>query len=295
MCTYNGEKYLQDQINSILKQKGDFELKLIIREDGSSDRTIDILKGYETNPRVKIKFGNNKGPALGFMELLHGNKGYDFYAFSDQDDVWNPDKLLRGISKLSSKYGPSVYFANAQLVDAQLNPLNINVYKKSPQLDFKSLSCCGGILGCTIVFNNKIAKIIQNSKLPQKIIMHDFYVSEVCKMINGEVIYDPKCVMLYRQHENNVIGVSYGVFSKVTSRFKEIFSKPNVGVDEQAGDILTNYTEYLNVEKLRWLRKVKNYNNNFYTRLNLALSSDLRFVNKHQKLRIRFSILMGNR
>ncbi|MEE6659940.1 glycosyltransferase [Limosilactobacillus pontis] len=295
MCTYNGEKYLREQINSILNQNGDFQIALIIRDDGSNDRTLEILQEYKKNSKVKIEYGKNKGPALGFMELLYKNRGYDFYAFSDQDDVWKPNKLLKGISKLSSQKGPALYFANATLVDSELHSLNLNVYKKKPILDFRSLSCNGGILGCTLILNNALAKRIQHSNLPSKIVMHDFYVSELCKLINGSIIYDPESVMFYRQHGNNVVGVSYGFINKIISRIKDIYEKPDVGIDSQAGDLLVNYKQYFSIDKIRWLRKIQNYKANFYTRFSLAFNPGLKFVNRNQELKIRMSILMGNR
>lgn len=296
MSTYNGEKYLEKQLDSILSQKGDYSIEIIIRDDGSTDNTKNILKKYcKQYNNIRWYAGVSKGPALSFIELLRKNKGYDFYAFSDQDDYWLPNKLSRSIEKLMDEKA-SLYFANAMLVDSDLNLLNINVYKQSPKLDFKTLTCAGGILGCTLVLNNDLAKCIQNSNYPKKIIMHDFYISEVCAAIGKKIIYDPECVMYYRQHNNNVVGVSYGsILNKIISRVKSILNKPTVSISDQANDIYINYSQSINLENKEWLRLVRSYKSSLATRLKLAFTHETKFVNKNQAVKNRLSIMLGNR
>lgn len=92
MSTYNGEKYLKEQIDSILSQEG-VDVRLYIRDDGSSDRTTDILASYQEHKNVKIEKGNNLGFAKSFLTALDECDEADYYAFSDQDDVWEKDKL----------------------------------------------------------------------------------------------------------------------------------------------------------------------------------------------------------
>ncbi|MFR0601597.1 glycosyltransferase family 2 protein [Limosilactobacillus mucosae] len=296
MSTYNGEKYLEKQLDSILSQKGDYSIEIIIRDDGSTDNTKNILKKYcKQYNNIRWYAGVSKGPALSFIELLRKNKGYDFYAFSDQDDYWLPNKLSRAIEKLMNEKA-SLYFANAMLVDSDLNLLNINVYKQSPKLDFKTLTCAGGILGCTLVLNNDLAKCIQNSNYPKKIIMHDFYISEVCAAIGKKIIYDTEYVMYYRQHNNNVVGVSYGsILNKIISRVKSILNKPTVSISDQANDIYINYSQSINLENKEWLRLVRSYKSSLATRLKLAFTHETKFVNKNQAVKNRLSIMLGNR
>lgn len=296
MSTYNGEEYLEKQLDSILSQNGDYSIEIIIRDDGSTDNTKNILKKYcKQYDNIRWYTGVSKGPAMSFIELLRKNREYDFYAFSDQDDYWLPNKLSKAIDKMMHEKA-SLYFANAILVDSDLNLLNINVYKQSPKLDFKTLTCAGGILGCTLVLNNDLAKYIQNSNYPKKIIMHDFYISEVCAAIGKKIIYDPECVMYYRQHNNNVVGVSYGtILNKIISRVKSILNKPTVSISDQANDIYINYSQYIDLENKEWLRLVKNYKNSLATRLKLAFTHEVKYVNRNQAIRNRLSIMLGNR
>lgn len=96
MSTYNGEKYLKEQIDSILSQEG-VDVRLYIRDDGSSDRTTDILASYQEHKNVKIEKGNNLGFAKSFLTALDECDEADYYAFSDQDDVWEKDKLSTAV------------------------------------------------------------------------------------------------------------------------------------------------------------------------------------------------------
>ena len=92
MSTYNGEKYLREQIDSILGQRG-VEVSLLVRDDGSTDATLTTLDEYKESGRLDYYCGNNLGPARSFMHLLQNAPASDFYAFSDQDDKWMDDKL----------------------------------------------------------------------------------------------------------------------------------------------------------------------------------------------------------
>lgn len=129
MSTYNGEKYLKEQIDSILSQEG-VDVRLYIRDDGSSDRTTDILASYQEHKNVKIEKGNNLGFAKSFLTALDECDEADYYAFSDQDDVWEKDKLSTAIEILEeeSQSTPLLYCSALQRVDENLNPLHVQSY-----------------------------------------------------------------------------------------------------------------------------------------------------------------------
>ena len=120
MSTYNGEKYLREQIDSILGQRG-VEVTLLVRDDGSSDATLSILDEYKSSGLLDYYCGSNLGPARSFMHLLQNAPASDFYAFSDQDDKWMDDKLLAAITSMEGHESePALYFSQTQLVDAGL-------------------------------------------------------------------------------------------------------------------------------------------------------------------------------
>ena len=292
MSTYNGKEYIKEQIDSILNQKGEFSLDLLVRDDGSTDGTLDILNDYSRLGKLRWVKGENVGPAKSFIDLLIDNKGYDFYAFSDQDDVWNLDKIDRALIKIGGNLGPCLYCSNAELVDANLNSFGRNVYKQYPKLDLCTITCAGGALGCTMVFNKSLAEIVWMNSAPKKMVLHDFYMAVLCKAVGGKIIYDDYASMKYRQHGNNVVGVAATKKNIMNSRIKSIMCKKKVGIAEQCEDIL----RYSMADSSReWIEKVSMYKKNFIHRLALASSGKTHYINRNMSVKIRLSILFGNR
>lgn len=131
MSVYNGEFYLQEQIDSVLEQK-DIDVHLLIRDDGSSDNSVNIIKmnAYKDS-RVRLIEGENIGCTKSFMalckEALSCAVKYDFYSFCDQDDIWFENKLVKSVSVLSSfdSHAPCLYMATSIATDEKLNDLHI--------------------------------------------------------------------------------------------------------------------------------------------------------------------------
>ena len=132
LSAYNGEKYLEEQIRSILAQEHK-QLTLLIRDDGSTDHTIDIIKRYADNyENVAYYTGKNLGVQQSFFNLMkHADKTADFYAFADQDDVWMPDKITRAIALLEKESTdlPLLYASETKLVDEHLAELPVKIRK----------------------------------------------------------------------------------------------------------------------------------------------------------------------
>ena len=127
MSTYNGEKYLEEQIMSILDQ--DIQVHLYIRDDGSQDGTKGILKKYMNKENIFIRFSNNLGPQKSFINLIEWvGMGYDYYFFADQDDKWKPRKIKTAINFLTqNSYSlpkSKLYFSNVIMTDNKLEKLN---------------------------------------------------------------------------------------------------------------------------------------------------------------------------
>ena len=295
MSSYNGEKYIKEQIDSILNQVGDFQIDLWVRDDGSKDSTINILETYSKEGRISWYSGENLGPANSFLDLIRHCRDYDYYAFSDQDDYWLPGKIKRGIETLSACDDMAIYFSNAYVVDEKLNSSGRCVYKKLPKTDFYSLTCAGGIIGCTMIFNNKMAERVYNYPMPSRIIMHDAYLSVLCRAFGGKIFYDENPLMKYRQHRNNVVGVSVGLFSTIINRFKSSFIPSKVSIAEQCESILDVFTDELSDDKKKWLQKVSKYRNRFTDRLKLALSGKPSYINFNKSFFLRLAIFLGNR
>ena len=143
MSTYNGARFIREQLDSILDQTGEFELDLWVRDDGSTDGTKDILNDYESRGLLRWYTGENLGPAQSFLDLVRRTLGYDWYAFADQDDFWMPEKLswaLETLEKIdAARENAVLYFSNAELADEALSPLGRCVYKSTPRTDFRTV------------------------------------------------------------------------------------------------------------------------------------------------------------
>lgn len=294
MSTYNGEKYLREQIESILAQEIDAVVDLWVRDDGSTDGTHDILRLYESDNRLHWYIGENVGPAKSFLDLLKHCPDYDFYAFADQDDFWMSEKISVGIKCVEAENVPTLYVGNAELVDAELNSLGRNVYKHIPRTDFKTVACAGGLLGCTMIFNKQLACVIQDRKISEYMVMHDFFVALVCLAIGGKIIFDKNSYIKYRQHGNNTIGVPTNYLNTLKSRIADITRKAKISIAEQAQSVLNLYQDEIVDENKLWLKTIAGYRANLWCRIQLAFSIKTKYSSMNMAIKIRMAILLNN-
>lgn len=295
MSTYNGEQYIRQQIDSILAQQTDFEFELLVRDDGSTDATKEILQEYADNKKLKWFSGENLKPAKSFLSLLKAAQGYDFYAFADQDDIWHPNKLQYGVSAIADKEGPAMSFANARLVDAGGSYLGREVYKHRPCTDFYSLACGASILGCTVIFNKELASIVQREPLPDELVMHDAYISILCALFDGAIVYDSKPHMDYRQHGKNVVGTNWTKLDAVKDRLYKIIKPQKVSFATMAKNICELYPQAPNDKKLKFLKRVADYRSSFFKAAALAFDSKPQYDSLNMEITIRGAILFRNR
>lgn len=211
MSTYNGEEYLREQIESILAQE-DVDVTLYIRDDGSSDSTIEIVQEYQKkHSNIKLDVGNNMGVGNSFMQLVYDCPDeYDYYAFSDQDDVWLPEKLKKAVEMIEECEKPVLYCSNQVLVDKDLKIIGMR-HNQKPDISYKQIMCQNKITGCTMVWNKAMNDLLSEEKrrpTPEllRCRIHDVWVAMVAS-VSGIIKYDDKGYILYRQHENNVVGV----------------------------------------------------------------------------------------
>lgn len=260
MSTYNGEKYIKEQIESILKQE-EVEVFLLIRDDGSSDKTIEkIEKLADKNKNITFYKDENLGPARSFMELVNNSGEFSYYAFADQDDIWQPKKLISAINMLKEKKDkPALYMSALEIVDEKLNTIEIK--KVSGNYTFEGEIIKNFATGCTMCFNKKLRDIIK-SYTPNYIIMHDSWITRVCYAIGGEVIIDENTYIKYRQHSNNVMGYKDNALKKLKKQFKIAF-KDNISMREEIAKELKNgYEEMLTKQAKEVVDNLINYKQN---------------------------------
>lgn len=221
MSTYNGEKYIEKQIDSILHQEK-IEISLLIRDDGSKDKTIEILKGYELKypEKVRIIEGENKGIHKSFAELMDVAEVHDFIAFADQDDVWDSDKLVIAVSKLVGEKA-DFYSSASRLVDDSLNDLGkttANIRHNNHYMMTKSAVLTPGTQGCTIVLSKKFFELLRNKGIPDYY-GHDTWLTVVAYYL-VKCIYDESAHMAYRQHDNSWTGNRKHRFMQLVREFR---------------------------------------------------------------------------
>lgn len=225
LATYNGEKYIKEQMDSILSQTyKDFDL--LISDDSSKDRTREILNFYkETYTNIEVIQNEKKHSALyNFSNLVRYAKikgQYDYYMFSDQDDVWLEHKIEKSLSFIENQHNtiPTLIYTSKQYVDEELNNINWNI--KHEEVINQSLLIQNKTYGCTYLFNNALFNKLDND-ISSSFVNYDHYVA-IQALLYGEIYFLPEKTILYRQHINNVSGVikkpiwkRINVFSKYT-------------------------------------------------------------------------------
>lgn len=293
MSTYNGAKYLRDQIDSILNQKG-VKVELIVRDDGSRDETVEILKEYRKDGVLKFYNGDNLGPAKSFMNLVTNAPEATYYAFADQDDVWDDDKLLVGVQSLEKyKKEPALYYSNLRIVDKNLkffrcahDGMAVDDNKFSSLL----INYC---TGCTEIFNLNLMKILKKDKV-NYLCMHDWWVYTVCSFF-GKIVYDDVAHISYRQHGSNVVGMDlrHNIIKYFFIKVRRIlFDK----CDTRRLNAMSFYDIYgnmLNNHDRVIVNKLVTYKNGFFKKISLICDKDLK-TNSHLKnLFLCIVILLG--
>lgn len=273
MSTYNGGKFLTEQLDSVLKQEK-VNVNILVRDDGSSDNTISILEKYSAEKKLKWYSGENMGAKYSFMDLVKHAKGADYYAFCDQDDVWKPNKLYKAVRNIEDNNlnnRPMLYCSDYQLVDSNLKPLKENGHITSTSFACSLAgSCC---TGCTVVFNQKLLFFLKQY-MPNDLIMHDDWCHKVCLAIGGEVIYDSYKSLFYRQHDNNVDGGIHSMKSRFLNVIRRIISPDEIR-SKQLYELVDAYGNLMSPENLKLAYLILNYKKmNIINRIRLCMKSN---------------------
>lgn len=208
--THNGQRFLAEQLSSIARQVHE-DWRIFASDDGSQDATRDILAKAVAQlgeSRVRISTGPGCGFARNFLALVCDSsiKG-DFYAYCDQDDVWEPEKLDRAVAWLGavSEDTPALYCSRTRLVDefnrdAGFSPL----FHRAPGFANALMQNIAG--GNTMVFNDAARKLLLQAGSEVDVVSHDWWTYLVVTACGGRVFYDSHPTVRYRQHATNIVG-----------------------------------------------------------------------------------------
>ncbi|WP_024665952.1 glycosyltransferase family 2 protein [Pseudomonas syringae] len=251
MCTYNGAAYLREQLESFAAQTFS-DWVLYVSDDASTDDTLRILSDYQVlwgNQRLVIFNGPCKGFAENFISLVQRPEiEADYFAFSDQDDVWFSDKLQRSVNRLehldSSK--PALYCSRTRLVDADLKVIGVSpLFSKPPS--FKN-ALVQSLAGANTMLINQTARGLL-VRLPEHspLIAHDWLTYLLVTGCGGEVCYDAQPCLDYRQHSGNLIGANASTRDRLV-RFRKMLSGRFIEWNDANVAILKGMERVLTVE-----------------------------------------------
>ena len=291
LATYNGEKYLAELIESIIKQSHNNWL-LLIRDDGSKDKTMDIINGYCKKYPDKINLvkdlDRNIGVVKNFSRLINYSKS-NYIMFSDQDDIWLPDKIKLCLEKISTEETkhrqdfPLLVHTDLKVVDENLNVISEsfwNFKKLDPEKGSKigTALCHNVVTGCTVMFNKALKDNIKD--IPEKTIMHDWWLNLLAISL-GKVLYINTPTILYRQHSNNTLGA--GIDSSIKNNLMKLSNtdlikkyiakmrKINLDSQLQAKIILEMYKDRIDKDKRHVIEEYSNLANNSFFKRKLTI------------------------
>ena len=285
LSTYNGEKYLPELLDSVMAQK-DVLIDVLARDDGSKDKTVEILKKYD---RVQVYTGENLKPAKSFLDLILTADAYDYYALCDQDDVWKPEKVISAIEHIKDSNKPTLYSSAVEVVDRDLNFIRKSFTDnsfKDPLYDILTY----GTPGCTFVFNKALMQKLKEYK-PTTISMHDSWISFVCLAVNGLFYSEHEAYILYRQHDANVLGAQR---HSLKDTLAGIIKNKNVLRSDMAKEILKGYSYGMSPKTKEAFCVFAEYKENFRYKMRiLRLPYKKEKTSKRAFEKIKLRILFG--
>lgn len=269
LSSYNGEKYIAEQLDSILAQNfhdlEETELEILIRDDGSSDGTKNILNEYSNVHRnITWYTGKNMGPGKSFWDLVKNAPSADFYCFADQDDVWKSDKIENGVRHLLSEGTPEkplLYCSAVTVTDSNLKPLGFSITPATISTSAARALIYSLAPGCTYVFNNaarnEYIKYDEDKEFYQ---IHDWLAFRITALM-GKVIFDNESHMFYRQHGDNAVGAAPGHAGLHSAMMKiRSFARSKACLrSNSARSLLHVYGDELSAENKRLVHLIADY------------------------------------
>ena len=276
MTTYNPKKYLLEQLKSIYAQR-DVDVHVVIRDDCSTDKTFLELAKKEYS-FLLLEGKNNVGVGKNIQKLLQYayqyKQGYDYYAYSDQDDVWLENKLITAIQYLKqmNQVKPCVYYGNLLVVDENLSfshelfPRSIvkNTYGQSLAQVF--------MFACTSVFNYKTIVEIKDIDFSQVGFDTCLYYMGIWK---GDIFFDDVPHIQYRQHQDNVSGVKKKGISYLIGKLKNIQQIMTDKPFQKNSEFLIENFHLNTHEKYELIKMVANYKT-FFDRLKIIMNKEIK-------------------
>lgn len=272
MSTYQGERYLREQLDSLLLQS-ERDLRILVRDDGSKDRSREILAEYASrDSRLEFILGENLGVVGSFFELLRrSSPEAEVIFFCDQDDFWFPHKVARAREQLRAS-GADFYFSRLQYADTLLQRLGQSAEPR--RLSFESALVENVATGCSVAFTQRLRKLALKG-LPtetEHCLMHDWWLYLLATG-SGKVFWDSEPSLMYRQHGANVVGAHSDFWSIYATKWRRFWLRGAraARLSDQARLFEKAYAPLLVPSHAELVHAFVASKKNFFTRLAWAL------------------------
>lgn len=297
LSSYNGERFIAEQVESILAQK-DVITYITVRDDGSSDKTAEVVRKLQEKypERINLVLGENVGYRKSFLKLLPLAHPADYYAFSDQDDYWLPEKCIVAIKKLRTLDNPvALYGSGVIKTDEKLNVIGKTDSATMP-LTLESYFARQRLAGCTYVFTEKLREISSkfidmnypNYQMPD----HDFVVGS-CGFACGAVVLDHNQYIYHRRLDSSVTSGGAGIIKRIKVEYGLTFKRRNVQ-STMARELLARCGEMIPNEKRNFLSTVSGYGTDKELKHQLLSNEKFTTEIKMCDMETRLKVLLGN-
>jgi glycosyltransferase involved in cell wall biosynthesis len=291
MATYNGSKFIEEQIDSILlnfNKISEYYCQLLISDDCSSDNTQCLINRYVSKDnRVVFIDGSRKGGVINNFSYLINHCSADYVFFSDQDDFWLPNKMKIFMERFAEieKYSdePVLVHSDLSVVDKNLSPINISMFayqklNKNPNLSELILS--NSVTGCVMACNKKIIDGVKGTVI-DKSIMHDWFIALYAGTF-GVISFIDIPLILYRQHSDNQVGAKHINLKKLLNmhNFIDKINESRESISQSKNQLLLfaeKYKDSIDNKKLLSINcYLDSFRNGFFARINCFLINGYR-------------------
>lgn len=271
MSTYNGGENIIRQVESIINQEK-VDVSLLIRDDGSDDNTLKVLKKIEKDfDNVNVVYGKNIGWKKSFLDLVYqASLNYDYYGFSDQDDIWFSDKVSALINAMETDPTsmPKLAHCNSLSVDGELKKRNEQETRTACPPNFKAAIATEYFQGCGMLWNKQAMELVRLYRPENEDLAHDYWIGLVCYLF-GKVYFCEEPKFYHIRYEDNS-SEDGNVWKGRLKRLKKFISKSKVYMNPSE-DLYKGYYSLLNREQLSFIKEVILYRVSLLNKIKLIV------------------------
>lgn len=293
LSTYNGEKYLREQLDSFINQTCFSQIRVLIRDDGSTDGTVDILREYAEKYGFELICGENIGGNASYGALIQASDPEcAYFAISDQDDVWLPDKIEIALACLekNSSNEPALFFSLTNIVDEELNPISKS-YMPTRGASFYNAMVQNVCIGHTQVFNAALRELVTQTDCANAHVV-DWWIYLIASGL-GKVFFEPQATVLHRQHGKNAVGYEMNPVKKMIVRLKRVRSREAASISRQLISFMHYYGNLLPEDYRREAKTFLEAQKSFKQRFLYLLQAKIYRQSWNETILVRLLYLIG--